>query len=131
MAALRQALNNHGTRFAARQRNHGTIRGFALLIQDNQRLDNSMSDKNDESMTDNPSNNETLEEESARLDVEIHLWRQINIALTSTLRMLETARDDLTEMGERMDRLTVASQRCREAMMEKDRQQQQEQEQQR
>ena len=49
-------------------------------------------------------------------DPEVILLTKFRLALGSTLRMLECARDDLVRLGERMDRLTVASQQCREKL---------------
>mmetsp|Transcript_7098 Transcript_7098/g.12748 ORF Transcript_7098/g.12748 Transcript_7098/m.12748 type:complete len:122 (-) Transcript_7098:470-835(-) len=46
-------------------------------------------------------------------DPEIMLLRNLRRALGSTLRMLESARDDLVIMGERMDRLSKSSEHCR------------------
>jgi hypothetical protein len=46
-------------------------------------------------------------------DPEIMLLRNLRLALGSTLRMLESARDDLVIMGERMDRLSKSSEHCR------------------
>lgn len=50
---------------------------------------------------------------------ELELLRKVRLALGSMLQMLECARDDLTAMGDRMDRLRVASERCRTALEEK------------
>ena len=49
-------------------------------------------------------------------DPEVILLTKFRLALGSTLRMLECARDDLVRLGERMDRLTVASRQCREKL---------------
>ena len=49
-------------------------------------------------------------------DPEVMLLTKFRLALGSTLRMLECARDDLVRLGERMDRLTVASRQCRERL---------------
>eukprot|EP00563_Minutocellus_polymorphus_P019041 CAMPEP_0197717898 /NCGR_PEP_ID=MMETSP1434-20131217/2263_1 /TAXON_ID=265543 /ORGANISM="Minutocellus polymorphus, Strain CCMP3303" /LENGTH=138 /DNA_ID=CAMNT_0043302479 /DNA_START=175 /DNA_END=591 /DNA_ORIENTATION=+ len=49
-------------------------------------------------------------------DPEVILLTKFRLALGSTLRMLECARDDLVRLGERMDRLTVASRECRERL---------------
>ena len=49
-------------------------------------------------------------------DPEVILLTKFRLALGSTLRMLECARDDLVRLGERMDRLTVASRECREKL---------------
>ena len=49
-------------------------------------------------------------------DPEVILLTKFRLALGSTLRMLECARDDLVRLGERMDRLTVASRQCRERL---------------
>lgn len=49
-------------------------------------------------------------------DPEVILLTKFRLALGSTLRMLECARDDLVRLGERMDRLAVASRQCRERL---------------
>ena len=49
-------------------------------------------------------------------DPEVILLTKFRLALGSTLRMLECARDDLVRLGERMDRLMVASRECRERL---------------
>ena len=58
-------------------------------------------------------------------DPEVMLLTKFRLALGSTLRMLECARDDLVRLGERMDRLTVASRECREKLEAQQAQQQQ------
>jgi len=58
-------------------------------------------------------------------DPEVILLTKFRLALGSTLRMLECARDDLVRLGERMDRLTVASRECRENLETQQAQQQQ------
>lgn len=50
---------------------------------------------------------------------ELELLRKVRLALSSMLQMLEHARDDLKAMEDRMDRLRVASERCRIALQEK------------
>jgi len=57
-------------------------------------------------------------------DPEVILLTKFRLALGSTLRMLECARDDLVRLGERMDRLTVASRECREKLEARQAQQQ-------
>ena len=57
-------------------------------------------------------------------DPEVILLTKFRLALGSTLRMLECARDDLVRLGERMDRLTVASRECREKLEAQQAQQQ-------
>jgi hypothetical protein len=54
-----------------------------------------------------------------RLDRELRLVRKMRLALASTLHMFEAARDDLVEMGNRMDRLRASSELCRKALREK------------
>ena len=49
-------------------------------------------------------------------DPEVMLLTKFRLALGSTFRMLECARDDLVRLGERMDRLTIASRECRERL---------------
>lgn len=62
---------------------------------------------------------------SADNDPEVILLTKFRLALGSTLRMLECARDDLVRLGDRMDRLTVASRECREKLEAQQAQQQQ------
>jgi hypothetical protein len=52
-------------------------------------------------------------------DMELHLVRRMRLAFEASLQMLEAVRDDLVEMGDRMDRLSRASQLCREALRKK------------
>lgn len=59
------------------------------------------------------------EAEEERLDYELFLIRRMRLAFESSLHMLEAARDDLVELGARMDRLQRASQLCRQALQEK------------
>ena len=58
-------------------------------------------------------------EEEIRLDQELELLRKMRLAFASTLHMFETVRDDLNEMGNRMDRLRTASELCRKAIVAK------------
>jgi len=51
-------------------------------------------------------------------DAEIVLLTKFRLALGSTLRMLECARDDMVRLGDRMDRLTEASRLCRRRLEE-------------
>jgi len=60
-------------------------------------------------------------EENAREDQELNILTQIRLALSSTLRMLECARDDLVVLGMRIDRLSEASVRCRHALIARER----------
>ncbi len=57
-------------------------------------------------------------DEEARLNVELEIVRNMRQAFTAALQMLEAARDDLIEMGLRMDRLQQASVQCRTAWQE-------------
>jgi hypothetical protein len=50
---------------------------------------------------------------------ELELLRKVRLALAATLHMLECARDDLAALGDRMDRLRMASERFRMALQEK------------
>jgi hypothetical protein len=70
----------------------------------------------DENQTEN---NAELIRREERLDRELRLVRKMRLALASTLHMFEAARDDLVEMGNRMDRLRAASEICRKALREK------------
>jgi hypothetical protein len=55
-------------------------------------------------------------DEELRLDCELKALRSMRIALLSTLRMLEAARDDLHHyQGHHVDQLTKASERVRAA----------------
>lgn len=58
-------------------------------------------------------------EEDVVLDYELAILRKMRVAFRSTLHMLEAARDDLVEMGQRMDRLKESSERCRTAILKK------------
>ena len=62
---------------------------------------------------------EEEEQEEARLEYELQVIRRMNQAFSSSLCLLTAARDDLVEMGRRMDRLRHASQQCRRALVEK------------
>lgn len=55
---------------------------------------------------------------------ELELLRKVRLALGSMLHMLDCTRDDLTAMGDRMDRLRAASEHCRMALEEKKRKEQ-------
>ena len=46
------------------------------------------------------------------------MLRQLRLALQAATHLLEAARDDLAAMGERLDRLTVASRQCRLAVLQ-------------
>ena len=59
------------------------------------------------------------EKEEKRLDQEIEIVQKMKQAFATSLLMLETARDDIVEMGKRMDRLRAASEACRKALAEK------------
>lgn len=74
-------------------------------------------DKNDSKEPLNASVND--DDEDARLDFEIQLVRKMRLAFASSLHMLEAARDDLVEIGARMDRLQAASELCRESLRAK------------
>jgi hypothetical protein len=62
---------------------------------------------------------EALREEEAQLDLELHVIRRMRLAFEASLQMFEAVRDDLEAMGDRMDRLTAASKRCRLALRDK------------
>jgi hypothetical protein len=62
---------------------------------------------------------EALRVEEAQLDLEIHLIGKMRLAFEVSLQMFEAVRDDLEEMGRRMDRLAAASGRCRQALRDK------------
>jgi len=59
------------------------------------------------------------EEAAALLDRELHVIRKLRLAFQASLHLLEAARDDLVAMGERVERLTVASRQCREQLLAK------------
>jgi hypothetical protein len=59
------------------------------------------------------------EEYEARLDYELKVIWKMRVAYASCLYMLESTRDDLVEMGNRMDRLRNVSELCRKALTEK------------
>jgi len=50
------------------------------------------------------------------LDYELEVVLKLKSAFAASLGMLESARDDILEVGLRMDRLRDASRRCREAI---------------
>ena len=54
----------------------------------------------------------------AKLDLELKLVKKMRLALTATLHMFEAARDDMREMGKRMDELRESSQSFRTAFLE-------------
>lgn len=66
-------------------------------------------------------NEESISEAEAHLDFELTMIRKMRLAFTATLKLLEAVRDDLGELGHRMDRLTAASRRCRTLLLEKKR----------
>ena len=51
---------------------------------------------------------QALKEEESQLDLELHVIRKMRLAFEASLQMLEAARGDLEEIGERMDRLAAA-----------------------
>ena len=72
----------------------------------------------------NPQEVETEDEIERRLDYELFIIQRMNAAFTASLHMMVTIRDDLIEMGNRMDRLSRASQLCREALQARQEQEQ-------
>ena len=73
--------------------------------------DNAASIRHDHEVSSN------TEEQSC--NAELELLRKVRLALGATLHMLECAQDDLVALGDRMDRLRIASERCRIALQEK------------
>ena len=61
-----------------------------------------------------------IQDDDIESDPEVVLLSKFRLALGSTLRMLECARDDLVRMADRMDRLTAASEFCREQLVGQD-----------
>lgn len=59
-------------------------------------------------------------QDEARLEMELLLVRKMRQAFTSSLQMLEAARDDLIGMGLRMERLQQASALCRTALLSRE-----------
>jgi hypothetical protein len=57
-------------------------------------------------------------EEERRLDFELQVLRRMQLALVSTLRLLEAARDDLQQGARDIDHLSAASVRVRQAFAE-------------
>ena len=55
----------------------------------------------------------------ARLDEELRVVRSIRVTMTSFLQVLETARDDLVLLGDKMDRVRTASEHCRKELMKR------------
>lgn len=60
----------------------------------------------------------------ARLDQELQVVRSIRVTMVSFLQVLEQARDDLVVLGDKMDRVRIASEHCRTELMKKKQQQQ-------
>jgi hypothetical protein len=80
-----------------------------------------MSNNNTASTSDHEDNRIT-EQKNGSGTAELELLRKVRLALAATLHMLECARDDMVALGDRMDRLRVASERCRKALEEKKKQ---------
>ena len=57
-------------------------------------------------------------DEERHLDCELQVLRRMRLALSSTLCLLEAARDDLLQSSHEMDQLAVASERVRKAFAE-------------
>jgi hypothetical protein len=51
-----------------------------------------------------------------RLDTELQLVRKLRSTMTSLLHTLECARDDLTQLGDRVDKVRLASEQCRNTL---------------
>jgi hypothetical protein len=62
---------------------------------------------------------EALRVEESQLDLELHVIGKMRLAFEVSLQMFEAVRDDLEEMGRRMDRLAAASGRCRQALRDR------------
>ena len=75
-----------------------------------------MEKSTDQALPDGNQGTTSAEVDDIDYDPEVILLTKFRLALGSTLRMLECARDDLVRLGERMDRLTVASRQCRERL---------------
>ena len=54
-----------------------------------------------------------------RLDKEIHVVRNLRATMISLLQVFESARDDLVVLGDKMDKVRVASERCRKELMKR------------
>ena len=74
----------------------------------------------------NSSNHITLGEEKPatdpydqRLDQELHVVRNLRVSMESLLKVFEIARDDLVVLGDKMDQVRVASERCRKELMKR------------
>lgn len=63
--------------------------------------------------SDSWSHKATINEVVDNDDPELILLKQLRLAFSSMLQMLETARDDLVLLGHRMDGLREASEKCR------------------
>ena len=79
-------------------------------------LDMNIEKSTDQALQDGNQGTASGEVDDIDYDPEVILLTKFRLALGSTLRMLECARDDLVRLGERMDRLTVASRQCRERL---------------
>jgi hypothetical protein len=56
-------------------------------------------------------------DEEWKLDQELRILRKLKLAFAASLPMLEAAQNDLVEMGNRLDRLRIASEQCRAALL--------------
>ncbi|CAB9507753.1 expressed unknown protein [Seminavis robusta] len=54
-----------------------------------------------------------------RLDQELQVVRTLRMTMVSLLQNLQGARDDLVLLGDKMDRVRLASEKCRKAIMAK------------
>ena len=62
-----------------------------------------------------------LPDSNERIDTlkrELHLVTKLRRTFAATLYMMNAAHDDLVALGERLDRLTIASRQCRESLIE-------------
>ena len=75
-----------------------------------------MKKSTDQALPDDNQGTASAEVDDVDNDPEVILLTKFRLALGSTLRMLECARDDLVRLGERMDRLMLASRQCRERL---------------
>lgn len=55
----------------------------------------------------------------ARLEQELHIVRSMRDAMSSLLKVLESAQNNLVILGDRMDQLRIASEHCRKEIQTK------------
>lgn len=111
--SLDSAPNSHGGGNSNCTREYSNMPA-SLMVRNDKALD--MKQPTDQALPGGNQGTTSAEVDDIDNDPEVILLTKFRLALGSTLRMLECARDDLVRLGERMDRLTVASRQCRERL---------------